>query len=110
MDKPINADSIRLRRKRSGERDPAPLTPLTLRQKLDRLFDQGFVQDDLFAMVVPLLMQGKVRLDIGNDSERLELEDQTLRQTRPHAIAVFEDYLGARRNKRHGAETVAQVP
>jgi hypothetical protein len=73
-----------------------PETRLSLREKLDRLFDAGLEADDAYAVAIPLLMQGKVRLDIGERSERIELDDPGQRQTRPNAVRIFESYLALR--------------
>lgn len=68
---------------------------LTLTQKLHELFSGGSLSDDIYGMVIPLLMQGKVRLDLENHSERLELEDQNHRQIRSEAVRIYEQYLRA---------------
>lgn len=78
---------------RCREASAAEDSLLTLREKFDQLLAQGFERDDLFAIAIPLLMQGKVRLDVGDLSERIELDDPSLRQTRPNAIRVFEQYF-----------------
>ena len=85
-------DTIRLRCRASGAETE---TIETLSQKLDELLQAGLENDDLFAVVIPLLMQGKVRLDVGDTSERLELDDPSLRQSRPNAIRLFELYRAA---------------
>jgi len=34
------------------------------RAKNDELFDAGYIRDDIYGLVIPLLMQGKVRIDL----------------------------------------------
>ncbi len=70
-----------------------------LSAKLNELFDSGYGKDDIFGIVIPLLMQGKIRVNRGNETERLEIEDQDLRLQRTAAIQIFENYLQTRENK-----------
>ena len=65
----------------------------TLSSKLSELFGAGYVRDDIYGLAIPLLMQGKVRIDIGDRSERLELADQTQTLPRSNAVQAFEDFL-----------------
>jgi len=91
----IPSDKIMLRLKKSLPDGVAESeeTSTTLSAKLNELFDAGYVRDDIYGLAVPLLMQGKVRIDTGNRSERLEMEDQTQTLPRSTAVQVFEDFL-----------------
>ncbi|MFA7344982.1 MAG: hypothetical protein WC003_11810 [Terrimicrobiaceae bacterium] len=91
----IPSDKIKLRLKKSlpGRLPDNEETTVTLSGKLDELFGAGYVRDDIYGLVIPLLMQGKVRIDIDDRSERLELENQAQKLPRSHAVQVFEDYL-----------------
>jgi len=91
----IPSDKIKLRLKKSALGDLADggETTITLSEKLKELFAAGHVRDDIYGLVIPLLMQGKVRIDIDDRSERLEMEDQTQRLQRSNAVQVFEDFL-----------------
>lgn len=95
MQPPIPSDKIRLRLKRSvpGDEPDSEESAVTLSVKLTELFGAGYVRDDIYGLVIPLLMQGKVRIDLDGRSERLELEDQSQKLQRSSAIQVFEDYL-----------------
>lgn len=95
MQPPIPSDKIRLRLKRSvtGGQADGEESAVTLSDKLSELFGSGYVRDDIYGLVIPLLMQGKVRIDLDGRSERLELEDQSQKLQRSSAIQVFEDYL-----------------
>lgn len=95
MQPPTTSDKIRLRQKKSRPGDPlgGEETILSLSAKLSELFEAGYVKDDIYGLVIPLLMQGKVRIDLEACSERLEMEDQNQRLPRSNAIQVFEDYL-----------------
>lgn len=97
MQSPIPSDKINLRLKKSVREGLAEgeETGVTLSEKLNELFGAGYVRDDIYGLVIPLLMQGKVRIDLDGRSERLEMEDQTQRLQRSNAIQVFEDYLVA---------------
>lgn len=91
----ISSDKIRLRQRKS---EPGTLvdgneTMTTLSAKLDELFEAGYEKDDIYGLVIPLLMQGKVRIDLEGRSERLEMEDQSQRLQRSNAVQTFEDYL-----------------
>ncbi len=94
MQPQIPSDKIKLRqRKFQGSSTAGEETTLTLSAKLDELFDAGYVRDDIYGLVIPLLMQGKVRIDLEDRSERLEMEDQSQRLQRSNAVQTFEDYL-----------------
>ncbi len=95
MPPPIPSDTIRLRLKRSmpGDQADGEESAVTLSDKLSELFGAGYVRDDIYGLVIPLLMQGKVRIDLDGRSERLEMEDQSQKLQRSSAIQVFEDYL-----------------
>lgn len=95
MQPPIPSDKINLRLKRSVREALAEdeETTVSLSDKLNELFGKGYIRDDIYGLVIPLLMQGKVRIDLDGRSERLELEDQTQRLQRSNAIQVFEEYL-----------------
>ena len=99
MQSVVQADKIRLRLKKSAPGDLAggEETATTLSVKLNELFDAGYVRDDIYGLVIPLLMQGKVRIDLKDRSERLEMEDQTQKLQRSNAIQVFQDYLSVYR-------------
>ncbi len=94
----VSAETIQLgqRRTRIGLQSQPHECDLTLAEKLDELFDDGYGSDDIFGVVVPLLMQGKVRIDIGDESHRLEIKDKSMICQRSLAIQIFEDYLAAR--------------
>jgi hypothetical protein len=91
----IPSDKIILRLKKSlpGGSEESGETSTTLSSKLNELFNAGYVRDDIYGLAIPLLMQGKVRIDIGDRSERLEMEDQTQKLPRSAAVQVFEDFL-----------------
>lgn len=91
----ISTDKIRLRQRKSqpGTLVDGDETITTLSSKLDELFAAGYEKDDIYGLVIPLLMQGKVRIDLEGRSERLEIDDQTQRMQRSDAIRTFEDYL-----------------
>ena len=91
----IPSDKIKLRLKKSlpGDLADGEETAITLSDKLSELFGAGYARDDIYGLVIPLLMQGKVRIDIGERSERLEMEDQTQKLPRSTAVQVFEDFL-----------------
>jgi len=95
MQSPIPSDKIRLLLKRSLPGNPADgeESAITLSDKLSELFNAGYIRDDIYGLVIPLLMQGKVRIDLDDRSERLEMEDQSQKLQRSGAIQVFEDYL-----------------
>lgn len=97
MTETISSDRIHLRQRNTTENAPQAGAEhvLTLTEKLNELFGKSYQKDDIYGMIIPLLMQGKVRVDLDDQSERLELEDQTHRQTRSEAIHVFEQYLQA---------------
>jgi hypothetical protein len=67
-----------------------------LTAKLDELFNSGYGRDDIFGIVIPLLMQGKIRVNLGKESERLELEDKDMKLQRSAAVQIFENYLERR--------------
>ena len=91
----IPSDKIKLRLKKSpkGDFTGSEENILSLTEKLTELFGAGYVRDDIYGLVIPLLMQGKVRIDLDDRSERLELDDQTQKFQRTNAVQVFEDYL-----------------
>ena len=91
----ISSDNIKLRLKKSlpGGLEDGEETPTTLSSKLSELFGAGYVRDDIYGLVIPLLMQGKVRIDLDGRSERLEMEDQCQKLPRSSAVQVFEDFL-----------------
>jgi len=91
----IPSDKIKLRLKKSVPGDSADggETTITLSEKLKELFAAGHARDDIYGLVIPLLMQGKVRIDIDDRSERLEMEDQSQRLQRSNAVQVFEEFL-----------------
>lgn len=94
----LSAETIQLgqRKTRIGMESQPLVCEMTLAEKLDELFDDGYGSDDIFGVVVPLLMQGKVRIDIGDESHRLEIHDKSMICQRSLAIQIFEDYLAAR--------------
>ena len=63
---------------------------------LDALVAEDIPHDDIYGVVIPLLIQGKVRMECGQHSERLELADASHRQVRSEAVRIFEEYLVAR--------------
>jgi|GEM_PF-3368319 len=71
---------------------------VSLGTRLRELLDMGYGSDDLYGIVIPLLMQGKVRIDHAERSERLELEDPASKQTRSAAIQNFEEFWAAAGN------------
>ena len=91
----IQSDKIMLRLKKSlpGGVAESEERSTTLSAKLNELFQAGYVRDDIYGLAIPLLMQGKVRIDIGDRSERLEMEDQSQKLPRSTAVQVFEDFL-----------------
>ncbi len=93
----IQADQIMLRLKKSmaGNDEHSQLSGIVLSAKLNQLFADGYAQDDIYGLVIPLLMQGKVHIDMDDRSERLEVADQSHRFQRSQAVQVFEDYLSA---------------
>ena len=103
----IPSDTIKLRLKKSlpGDLAEGEETATTLSNKLNELFGAGYIRDDIYGLVIPLLMQGKVRIDLDGRSERLEMEDQTQRLPRSAAVQVFEDYLLAYRPKESAGAT-----
>ena len=101
----ISSDNIKLRLKKSlpGGLEDGEETPTTLSSKLNELFGAGYVRDDIYGLVIPLLMQGKERIDLDGRSERLEMEDQSQKLPRSGAVQVFEDYLLAYRLEKSAA-------
>ena len=96
---PATASSIHLvaRMTLEGHSDPEPDKTTTLAEKMDELFAAGYTKDDLFGTIVPLLMEGKVRIDMaGLGSERLELMSTWLKLPRSAAISVFDEYVTRR--------------
>ena len=103
----IPSDTIKLRLKKSlpGDLAEGEETATTLSDKLNELFGAGYIRDDIYGLVIPLLMQGKVRIDLDGRSERLEMEDQNQRLQRSNAVQVFEDYLLAYRPEKSAGAT-----
>ncbi|MEI6278528.1 MAG: hypothetical protein WCQ16_03965 [Verrucomicrobiae bacterium] len=95
---PLSSDSIKLRQRKTlpVSAFPEEEIPVTLSEKLDELFDAGYERDDIYGLVIPLLMQGKVRIDFDERSERLEMEDAAQRLPRSNAVEVFDSYFAAR--------------
>lgn len=90
---------------------------IPLAARMDALLASGYELDDLLGLVVPLLMEGKVRLDLdGGGTERMELDSQTLRLPRPAAIAIFEQYAAERKDapqaprRRHSDTMLISIP
>ncbi|MEX1119942.1 MAG: hypothetical protein WEB60_14235, partial [Terrimicrobiaceae bacterium] len=63
----LSTDNISLRQKRGAIDAQHPETIVQLSSKLDELFEAGYERDDIFGIVIPLLMQGKIRVNRGND-------------------------------------------
>ena len=106
----ISSDNIKLRLKKSlpGGLEDGEETPTTLSSKLNELFGAGYVRDDIYGLVIPLLMQGKVRIDLDGRSERLEMADQNQKLPRSSAVQVFEEFLRVYRpEKPAGARAVS---
>lgn len=95
---PSSSARITLRQRKTlpGKTVPEPETTVTLAGKLDELFKAGYEQDEIYGLVIPLLMQGKVRIDLEKRSERLELDEPDMKLPRSEAVKVFEDFLTAR--------------
>jgi len=98
MPSSLTSDSIRLRQRKtlSGSTGPDEEIFVTLSEKLDELFGAGYERDDIYGLVIPLLIQGKVRIDLEGRSERLEMEDATQRLPRTNAVEVFDNYFATR--------------
>jgi len=88
MSKQLASDKIMLRQ--------CDTSTVSIRAKLDALLAEDIPHDDIYGLVIPLLIQGKVRLESGQHSERLELADPSHRQVRSEAVRIFEEYLVAR--------------
>ncbi len=97
MSFPTTSETIRLRQRKtaSGSANSAEETTVTLADKLRELLTAGYQHDDIYGFVIPLLMQGKVRIDLEDRSERLEMEDEAQRMPRSEAVRAFEDYVAA---------------
>jgi len=95
---PTSPDQITLRQRMTlpGKGVPEPETRVALSEKLNELFAAGYEQDEIYGLAIPLLMQGKVRIDLEERTERLEIEDQDLRFPRSEAVKIFEDFVSAR--------------
>ena len=93
-----SSDSILLRQRKSLAGSPVPgeETKVSLSEKLNELFAAGYERDDIYGLVIPLLMQGKVRIERGAGSERLEMEAPAQRLPRSNAVQVFDSYFAAR--------------
>ena len=68
---------------------------VALGSRLRELLELGYGSDDLYGIVIPLLMQGKVRIDHPDRSERLELQDSGGKMARSTAIQHFEEFWEA---------------
>jgi len=90
---PMDRINLRLKKSLPGDLGNGEETSITLTTKLDELFRAGYATDDIYGLVIPLLMQGKVRIDLDGRSERLEMEDQNQKLTRSSAVQIFEDFL-----------------
>lgn len=95
MQPPIPSDHIRLRQRKTLASTSAPgeESGVTLSEKLREFFAAGYERDEIYGVVIPLLMQGKVRVDLEGRSERLELEDPGQILQRSGAIQAFEDFV-----------------
>lgn len=93
MSSALSTDTISLRQKRGAASGPHHEESIQLTAKLNELFDAGYGKDDIFGIVIPLLMQGKIRVNRGKETERLEIEDKDLRLERSAAVQIFENYL-----------------
>ena len=72
---------------------PSEEVRLSLASRMDSLLSAGYEMDDVLGLIVPLLLEGKVRLDLdGGGSERMEMASEWLRIPRPAALAIFEEY------------------
>jgi len=91
------SETIRLRQRKTagGSAGPGEETMVTLAGKLSELLAAGYQHDDIYGFVIPLLMQGKVRIDLEDRSERLEMEDQSQRLPRTEAVRAFEDFVSS---------------
>ncbi|MEI6071269.1 MAG: hypothetical protein WCS31_05725 [Verrucomicrobiae bacterium] len=94
----LSADAVKLRQRKmlSGSSAGGEEVLTTLSEKLDELFGAGYERDDIYGLVIPLLMQGKVRIDLDGRSERLEMVDAEQRFPRSNAVEVFDNYFAAR--------------
>lgn len=101
---PSSSDDIKLRQRKmlAGSSAPGEETGTTLTAKLNELCDLGYEHDDIYGLVIPLLIQGKVRVELEGRSERLEMEDSGQRLPRTEAMRIFEDFI-ARRTSRLAA-------
>ena len=111
MNPPITTDKIPIRVTHSAALPHASsgekLTSLT--EKLDELFARGVPCEELFGVVIPLLMQGKVRLESDHLSERIELGSSDHRQNRTEAVRIFHEYLVASGHPLPGAGPETQL-
>jgi len=98
MPNPTPFDTIQLRQRKTGAENPAggEEDTVKLSEKLGELFLAGYQRDDIYGVVIPLLIQGKVRVDFEGRSERLEMEDQTQRLPRGDAVRSYEEYVAAK--------------
>lgn len=72
---------------------------ISLATKMDVLLSQGYEMDDLLGLAIPLLMEGKVRMDLDDGgSERMEMDSELLRFPRPAATAIFEEYAASKKD------------
>lgn len=95
---PTSSAHIKIRQRKTlpGKAVSEPETTMTLAGKLGELFHAGYEQDEIYGLVIPLLMQGKVRIDLEERSERLELDDPDMKLPRSEAVKVFEGFLSDR--------------
>ena len=114
---PTTADDISLKvRVTLFGQSPGNEQLISLASRLDALIAAGYELDDLLGLTVPLLMEGKVRLDLdGGGMERMEMVSQ-LRLTRPAAIAIFEKYASKKKDdtqvirKPHANTVLISIP
>ena len=95
---------------------PGDEVHISLQARMDSLLASGYELDDLLGLTVPLLMEGKVRLDLdGGGMERMEMVSQ-LRLARPAAIAIFEKYASKKKDdtqvirKPHANTVLISIP
>ena len=107
MNPPVTSEAIRLRQRKTaaGSSQAGDETTVTLAEKLRELLEAGYAHDDIYGFVIPLLMQGKVRIDLEGRSERLEMEDASHKLPRTEAVRFFEDYLAAQPDAGRPAST-----
>ena len=111
MSPPPSSDTILLRQRKTPAGNPVPgeETTISLSEKLNELFAAGYERDDIYGLVIPLLMQGKVRIDREAGSERLEMEDAANRFPRSNAVQVFDSYFATRLPQDHLGKLAAPL-